>query len=135
MFLAQRDTVKILWLSWQCRPSEVKTRSEEGDRGLLAYFRGQGRGAFDRLLNSGLRLLGRRYEVEVFEEIRPDALCGPCSGWSSPPLPPRHKGVTFAPVPSLTPPAVPQQVENVENTGVVMEEPILPQDGDSRIEE
>ena len=30
---------------------------------------------------SGLRLLGRRCDAEVFEEIRPDAQCGRCSGW------------------------------------------------------
>ena len=33
------------------------------------------------LRKSGLRLLGRRYDVEISEEIRPDAQCGRCSGW------------------------------------------------------
>ena len=30
---------------------------------------------------SGVRLQGRRYEVEVYEEVRPDVKCGHCSGW------------------------------------------------------
>ena len=34
---------------------------------------------FNCLLKSGLRLWAS-YEVEAFEEIRPDALCGSCSG-------------------------------------------------------
>ena len=35
----------------------------------------------NRLRKSGLRLFTRRYDVEVSEEIRPDAQCGRCSGW------------------------------------------------------
>ena len=30
---------------------------------------------------SGVCLQGRRYEVEVYEEVRPDVRCGHCSGW------------------------------------------------------
>ena len=38
--------------------------------------------AFCRLYKGGARLLGRRYEVDTFEEAgRPDALCGRCSEW------------------------------------------------------
>ena len=47
----------------------------------LATFVVVGESIFNRLHKSGLRLLGRRYDVEISEEIRPDAQCGRCSGW------------------------------------------------------
>ena len=37
--------------------------------------------SFSRLQKSGLRLPGRRYGVEAFEEERPDALCGRGGRW------------------------------------------------------
>ena len=45
----------------------------------LVTFAVKGEGAFNHLRKSELRLLGRRHEVKVFEEIRPDTPCGPCS--------------------------------------------------------
>ena len=36
---------------------------------------------FKRPRKNGLRLLGRRYEIEAFEDARSDAMCGRCSGW------------------------------------------------------
>ena len=30
---------------------------------------------------SGLRLQGRRYDTEAYEEIKPDTRCDHCSGW------------------------------------------------------
>ena len=51
--------------------------------GPIGHFRCCGRGeeTFNRLHKSGLRLLGRRYEIEAFEEARPDAMGGRCCGW------------------------------------------------------
>ena len=41
-----------------------------------------GEATFGRLCKSGVRPLGRRYEVDAFEEaLRPDAFCSRCSGW------------------------------------------------------
>ena len=40
-----------------------------------------GDAAFGRVCRSGVHLLGRRYEVEAFEEARPDAFCSRCSRW------------------------------------------------------
>ena len=45
-------------------------------------FAVRGENTFDRPIKSGLRLLDRHYEVEVFEETRPDAPRGSRSGWS-----------------------------------------------------
>ena len=36
---------------------------------------------FGHVCKSGIRLFGRRYEVEAFEEARPDAFCNRCSRW------------------------------------------------------
>lgn len=41
-----------------------------------------GEAVSNRLRKNWLWLLGRRYDVEVFEEIRPDAQCGRCCGWT-----------------------------------------------------
>ena len=35
----------------------------------------------DRIIKSGLRVAGRQYQVEAFVEVRPDSICGACSGW------------------------------------------------------
>ena len=37
--------------------------------------------AFSRICKSGVHLFGQRYEVEAFEESRPDAFCNRCSRW------------------------------------------------------
>ena len=36
---------------------------------------------FDRLCKSGALPFGRRYEVDAYEEARPDAFCSHCCGW------------------------------------------------------
>ena len=53
-----------------------------GGRGSLLEWivASSGKATFSRLGKSGLRLLSRRYDVEVFEEARLDALCG-FSSW------------------------------------------------------
>ena len=51
-----------------------------GARPLRQLLRSRER-IFGRLRECGLQLLGRPYEVEVFEKTRPDARCGACGGW------------------------------------------------------
>ena len=49
-----------------------------------------------RLVCKGrLRLQGRRYETEAYEEIRPDVGCGRCGGWGriEAQLPPDRRAV------------------------------------------
>ena len=56
---------------WLARPSDVKARFKEGAiLASLVAFAFVGEAVFSRLRKSGLRLLGGRYDVEVFEEIR-----------------------------------------------------------------
>ena len=59
-----------------------------------------GEAAFSRLCKGGAGLLGRRYEVDAFEEVaRPGALCGRCSEWGHITLTasrPRPPGAPFA---------------------------------------
>ena len=63
------------------RPSEAKARFKEGTIAASSVtFAVVGEVVFNRLRKSGLWLLGRRYDVGVFEEIRLDAQCGGCSG-------------------------------------------------------
>ena len=49
--------------------------NKDGSSSVVAVVLGEA--AFSRLCKGGVRLLGRRYEVDAFEEAgRPDALCG-----------------------------------------------------------
>ena len=58
---------------------EVKARYNEGAASLMVSAILEDAN-FNRLRKSGLRHLGRRYDAEVHEEIRPDAFCGRRSG-------------------------------------------------------
>ena len=40
-----------------------------------------GEAVFTRLRKRGVRIQGRRYEVDAYEEVRPDANCSLCCGW------------------------------------------------------
>ena len=69
----------VRWLGWA---ADVKARCNERTiRASSVVFAVLGEANFSRLRRSGLRHLGCRYDVEVYEETRPDALCGHCSGW------------------------------------------------------
>ena len=53
---------------------------KDGSSSVVAAVLGEA--TFGRLCKGGVRLLGRRYEVDAFEEAwRPDAFCSRCSGW------------------------------------------------------
>ena len=66
----------IRWLSRakaQARCQELKG----GTSTVVAAVLGDA--TFSRVCKSGVCLFGRRYEVETFEEARPDAFCNRCS--------------------------------------------------------
>lgn len=72
--------VEIRWLGG----ANIRTRfhaDKDGSSSVVAAVLGEA--TFGRLCRAGVRLLGRRYEVDAFEEAgRPDAFCSQCSGWS-----------------------------------------------------
>ena len=54
--------------------------NKDGSSSVVAAVFGET--AFGHLCKAGSRLLGRRYEVDAFEEAwRPNAFCGWCSEW------------------------------------------------------
>ena len=69
---------EIRWLS----RAKAQARYQElrgGTSTVVAAVLGDA--TFSRVCKSGVRLFGRRYEVEAFEEARPDAFCNRCSRW------------------------------------------------------
>ena len=90
---AENDEVKIPFAArWLGRPSEVKARFKEGAIvASSATFAVVGNAVFSRLRNSGLWLLGRRYDVEADQtrnvaaaadgvHCTRDARCALCAG-------------------------------------------------------
>ena len=69
----------IRWLSGA--PS-VKDRHHEGTiKALSVVLAVTDEDTFRLVRKGGLRLQGRRYEVEAYEEVRPDVRCGHCCEW------------------------------------------------------
>ena len=75
---AGNEGVKISFLTrWLGQPSKAKARFKEGTIVASSVTSAvAGETVFNRLCKCGLRLLGRRHDFEVFEEIRPDVRCG-----------------------------------------------------------
>ena len=75
---------EIRWLGG----AKARARYQEvqgGTSSVVAAVLGEA--IIDRLCKSGARLFGRRYEVDAYEEARPDAFCSHCCGGAtSPPL-------------------------------------------------
>ena len=68
----------IRWLGG----AKVRARFQEtrsGSSSVVAAVLGEA--VFNRLCRSGIRLPGGRYEVDAYEEDRPDALCQRCGSW------------------------------------------------------
>ena len=68
----------VRWLS----RAKAQARFQEtrgGTSSVVAVVLGDA--TFSRVCESGVHLLGRRYEVEAFEEARPDAFCSRCCRW------------------------------------------------------
>ena len=69
-------------VGWIGRATNVKARCNGGMiRALSPVFAVLEEANFSHLRRNGLRHLDFRYDVEIFEEIQPDAFCGRCSGW------------------------------------------------------
>ena len=70
---------EIRWLGG----AKVRARFQEKKEGAFSVVAAVlGEATFGRLCKGGVRLLGRRYEVDAFVEARrPDAFCSRCSGW------------------------------------------------------
>ena len=70
---------QIRWLGG----AKIRARfqaNKDGSSSVVAAVLGEA--TYGRLCKSGVRLLGRRYEVDTFEEARRlDAFCSRCSGW------------------------------------------------------
>lgn len=73
-----------------------------------------GKATFDRLCRSGVGLLGRRHEVDAFEEVRPDAFYGRCSGWG---ISPRTASPLPTGVPSARRTSPPQRTTGAQLRG------------------
>lgn len=68
---------EIRWLDG----AKVRARFQEKRDGTsLVVATVLGEATFDRHCKSGVRLFRVRCEVDAFEESRPDAFCGRCSG-------------------------------------------------------
>ena len=66
-------------IRWLCR-AKAQARFQEtkgGTSSVVAVVLGDT--TFNRVCKSSVHLFGRRYEVEAFEESRPDAFCSRCS--------------------------------------------------------
>ena len=77
------SVVRWLGKATDVKAPDIKARYNEGtirasSVDLIWPF--WGRRNFNRLRKSGLRHLGRRYDIEVYEEPRPGAFCGHYSG-------------------------------------------------------
>lgn len=80
---AENEGVEIsMQMRWLGRVPTIKERvAREGIRGSSVTFVVHGQPMADRIIKSGIRVLGRQYQVEAFIEARPDTICGACSGW------------------------------------------------------
>ena len=68
-------------IRWLCREkAQARFQETRGDTSsVVAAVLGDA--TFGRVCRSGVHLFGGRYEVEAFEEARPDASCSWCSHW------------------------------------------------------
>ena len=75
-----RTPAEIRWLGG----AKVRARFQEQKGGISSVAAAVlGEAAFGRPCKSEVRLLGGRYEVDAFGEVRPDAFCGRCSAWGN----------------------------------------------------
>ena len=70
-----------LAVRWLGKLSEIKERAREGKiTASSVTFVVRGEEVAGRLVKNGLRIMGRLYQVELYEEARPDAMCANCCG-------------------------------------------------------
>jgi hypothetical protein len=69
-------------IRWLARNEDIRAKLREGTKEATSVtFAISGEASFAYFRRHGVHLLGERYKVELFEEARPDALCGRCSVW------------------------------------------------------
>ena len=69
-------------MSWLGRVPNIKQRFKNAEvRGRLVTFMVRGQEMADLIIRRGLRILEKHYQAEAFIEVRPDTICGACSGW------------------------------------------------------
>ena len=71
-----------LAVRWLGKLSEIRERAREGKITVSSVtFVVRGEEVASKLVKNGLRIMGRLYQVELYEEARPDAMCANCCGW------------------------------------------------------
>ena len=80
---AENEGVTIpLAVIWLGKLADIKARAMRGEISASSItFVVRGEGVANRLIKNGLRIIGKIYQVEAYEEARPDAMCGTCCGW------------------------------------------------------
>ena len=69
-------------MRWLGRVPDIKQRYKNAEaRGGSVTFVVRGQEMADLIIRKGLRVLGKHYQAEAFIEVRPDTICGACSGW------------------------------------------------------
>lgn len=79
---AENDGVRIpadiRWLS-RAKAQARYRETRGGSSAVVAAVLGEA--TFGRLCRSGVRLIGRKHEIDAYQEARPDVCCGRCSAW------------------------------------------------------
>ena len=80
---SENEGVEIpMEMRWLGRVPDIKQRFKNAEvRGASVTFVVRGQQMADRIIRGGLRVLGKHYKAEAFIEVRPDSICGACSGW------------------------------------------------------
>ena len=80
---AENEGVTIpLVVRWLGKLADIKARAMRGEISASSItFVVRGEGVANRLIKNGLRIIGKIYQVEAYEEARPDAMCRTCCGW------------------------------------------------------
>ena len=81
--VAENEGVEVpMQIRWLGRVPDIKERVvADGIRGSSVTFVVRGQLMADKIIKRGVRAAGRHYQVEAFIEVRPDSICGACSGW------------------------------------------------------
>ena len=80
---AENEGIRIpSTIRWLSGAPSVKARYQEGTiKASSVVLAVVDEDTFRLVRKGGLRLQGRRYEAETYEEVRPDIKCSPCYEW------------------------------------------------------
>ena len=68
-------------IRWLSGAASVKARYSDKITASSVVFAVSDESTYRSIRRGGLRLQGRRYDTEAYKEVRPDVVCGRCSGW------------------------------------------------------